>query len=217
MTSIKKVEDKTLLIAGTSKNESQKRKNCSVILSLTVISIIFVITLILTFSLGGNNSSDESSAAGMIGLWPCYGGGLKNQQKSENTNNNIILTRDNIQNINTDCIYTSPDGSVFMGYPAIDDNNNAYFSDASGYITCINLNTCQTCWRQRLANILFGYNESYIIIAHQSLTLFQDSNGNQGILFGGPSIRNWIRDGITNLYSDNFGCYVIALYLNNGS
>eukprot|EP01084_Bolivina_argentea_P266224 451485_1 len=99
-----------------------------------------------------------------------------------------------------------------MGYPAIDNNNNSYFADASGYITCVNLDTCQECWRQHIGTLL-GFDNNMTISVHTSITIFRDSNGDEGLLFGAPSHRY---QGNPN-YPHELGCFALAIHLYNGS
>eukprot|EP01084_Bolivina_argentea_P068521 124741_1 len=124
---------------------------------------------------------------------------------------NVILNEDNINNISILCTYTSPGGMAFLGYPTIDDNNNSYFSDASGYITSINLDSCELNWRTHIGTLL-GYNESITISTYQTLTIFQDSNGNKGLLFGTPTNRVFASN-----YPDNDGCFAVSVHLNDGT
>eukprot|EP01084_Bolivina_argentea_P262647 444227_1 len=193
---------------------NQKRKPYR---SLTIIFIltIFVIAvyLLIAYFVDIFPFQDDSKSTfhpGLYGKFPVHGGSIRMQQKAPNQDK-IKITKENINQLSLDCIYESENGVAFMGYPTIDNNNNVYFCDMySGYITSVNLdNNCQLRWRSHIGELLGYSNKSIIVNNYQSLTIFQDSNGDKGVLFGTP----------TRAYNSdlNQSCYAVALHLNNGS
>eukprot|EP01084_Bolivina_argentea_P100422 180320_1 len=209
---IKKPDRQALLTTTSTKplNTLQKHKKYMVLSLIIVVLLIFIILLFIVFDVF-STSSDSTSTAGMIGKWPTWGGGLKNQQTPP-SNIHIAIDKQNIKNVFPHCIYNSSGGLAFTGFPTVDDDNNTYFSDTSGYITSISLNNCSLHWRQHVGTLL-GFPTMQIQI-FQTLTLFSDSYGNKGALFGAPSTRSsWSNSN----YSDDFGCYAVAVHLNNGS
>eukprot|EP01084_Bolivina_argentea_P123924 219596_1 len=202
--------DKTQLLTEqtNSKCKSHLWKKL-VILMIGIVIIISIIVIILVYTIFSQDKS--SPKAGMFGLWPTYGGDLTNSQKPPNPDK-VVLNHQNIKNVSIECIYESENGTAMLGYPTIDNENNSYFADASGYITCVNLDNCQQpIWRQNVATLL-GFDENIRMVTHQTLTIFRDSNGNEGLLFGTPSYR-----GFGSNYSPELGCYALAVHKNNGS
>eukprot|EP01084_Bolivina_argentea_P265268 449564_1 len=188
-------------------------KNVAIIFGICLIAGITAIFLFVIYDVFDLNSSSKSpSNPGMIGLWPTYGGSLQNQQKPPHSTD-VTINTNNIKNLKIQCIYESPDGIGSTGYPTIDDNLNAYFTDMNGYITSVNLDSCQLIWRSHIGTLL-GYDETMKVITMNSVTLFQDSTAHKGVLFTAPT-RRFPGEGST--YPNNMGCYVIAVHLNNGS
>eukprot|EP01084_Bolivina_argentea_P309794 535900_1 len=189
------------------------RKWCKICVIMSFF-VLILLTGIIIFVIMSNKETNSPNA-GTIGVWPMYGGNLQNQQRSP-YESLIKINKANIANITIDCIYESFGGLAFSGYPTIDNDNNVYFTDMSGYIHCVNLDLCELCWSQNIGNLL-GYdnNNTITISTVQSLTLFIDSSGNKGALFGAPTSRGTF--GSNTNYPDNDGCYAVAVHLKNGT
>eukprot|EP01083_Nonionella_stella_P036225 98859_1 len=185
----------------------QQHRKCRSMLTATVLGLS-VCALVFVFILDVFHLSHDEpfTIAGLIGLWPTYGGSAMNQQSTTSS----ILNTTNIHQVSINCTYTSPGGIGFTGYVTIDDQNFSYFSDASGYITSVHLDTCQPQWRTHIGTLL-GFNTSIKVASYQTLTLFQDSSGEEGLIFGAPTSRSPYFD--TN-YPTDAGCYAIAVHLN---
>ena len=139
---------------------------------------------------------------------PQWGGTIKLQQKAPERTN-ILINKSNIKSVTKQCNYTSMNSNGFYGYVSIDDNNNAYFTDFSGYVTSIDLETCNERWRTKISEAL-GYNSSLInYISRNGLSLFQNSKGEKGVLIGTPNAPTGALGFIQH--------YAFALYQNNGS
>eukprot|EP01084_Bolivina_argentea_P280885 480459_1 len=201
---------KALLTSAQPSTTIPKKHKKTIVFVIMFILILIITIIIFLLTLKVFNGESGESKAGMIGLWPTYGGGLKNQQTPPNSHL-VKINNENIQNVAIKCTYLSPGGIGFTGYPTIDSKNNSYFTDLSGYITCINLDTCNVCWRQHVGSLL-GYS-NITVSTFQTLTLFQDSDGIQGLLFAAPTRRT----GLGNTYPINAGCYALAVHLNDGS
>eukprot|EP01084_Bolivina_argentea_P043359 79894_1 len=195
---------------NTTRNTKRNLLIITGILIIALLMLILIIFVIDVFDLFKDNTSKHE--AGMIGLWPSYGGSQTNQQTSPIKS--YLLTNENIANLSIKCIYLNVNGTEFMGYPTIDNQNYTYLS-AGQYITSIDLNTCQVRWKQRISALLGFTNPNISISSQQALTIFRDSNGTQGLLLGAPSIRN--PHGDWSGYPPDLGCYALAVYLNNGS
>eukprot|EP01084_Bolivina_argentea_P262648 444229_1 len=193
------------------KTSTSPNKKALVVIFLALI-IIIIITAIVLWSLDVFKEKDSKTTPGLIGQWPTFGGTIMNQQMPPKSSD-VILTPNNILNLNTQCIYESPGGLAFTGYITVDNNNHSYFSDGSGYITSVDSDTCQQQWRVSVSELL-GYNNTYNIGAFETLTLFQDSTGNKGALFAAPSTRH---NGWNLVYPHTLGVFAVAVHLNNGS
>eukprot|EP01084_Bolivina_argentea_P158314 275795_1 len=202
--------DTQLLLPAPSSTACGKSRYI-ILISLLCLVIIGVITIFLIVYSVFDSSSSSSNKSEMFGLWPCFGGNIYNQQTSPYPEL-IEITSQNIINVTRNCIYESPNGFATSGYPTIDDENNAYFSDMSGYITKINLENCNVSWRVNVAHLLGEQLSSYTVLIHQSLTLFKDNNNNKGILFGAPNNRQF-----HSTYPINASCYAVAVNIDDGS
>eukprot|EP01084_Bolivina_argentea_P262651 444234_1 len=143
----------------------------------------------------------------LYGKWPIHGGNLENQKSIPSS-----LTLNNIHSLQTNCIYISNNGQSRVGYITIDDDNNGYLSDRSGFITKVDLDDCSATWRINIAEIL-GYNSSNIYIrARNSVTLFTNTNGQKGLLFGtGPLTETVIDEEISS------NCFAVALLISDAT
>ena len=118
-----------------------------------------------------------------------------------------------INNVNV-CSYQAPDlqglsFSGYFGYIAVDNDNNGYATDSSGYIYKFNLNTCQEIWKVNIADTI-GYSGEGEVISRNSITLYD-----KYVLIGAPNGR--IQDGFQFLYPLNETCFAIAFNQNDGS
>eukprot|EP01084_Bolivina_argentea_P294273 506284_1 len=209
--------DHEQLLSKTGPSSNQKKKTILIRISTAVFLIVIIITLILLFNVFDvSDSSSTQSKSGMIGLWPCYGGNLQNQQTSRYPDR-VTITAENIMQVKKQCQYISPDAIGVNGFPTIDDEYFAYFTDLNGFVTKINIETCDLIWRQNVAEVL-GYNSSEISVGtHTSVTLFQDKRGRKGALFGAPSRRTYPGGSWHFSYPLKAGCWAIALSLTDGS
>eukprot|EP01084_Bolivina_argentea_P313409 542748_1 len=214
--SLKEKDIKPLLIGtelpnSRAYNPHKKRRYICFIMAVIIVLIGIVIVIEVmynTFSSLFKNDNESHDYPGVYGKFPTYGGGIKNQQIVPG-HVRLLITKDNVFDMKKQCIYTSNGGSSYVGYIAIDDDNYAYFTDRSGYVTKIELNNCTEIWRVYIATVL-GYNYNITkLISRNSVTLFRDSNGTKAVLLATP------QGGGTPDYSD--GCFAVALYANNGS
>eukprot|EP01084_Bolivina_argentea_P262655 444243_1 len=201
--------------SSKSKN-SCKKKNMIIIVAVSILILIIIIYIISAYvnNIWPFTESDKKINAGLIGEWPVHGGNIRGQQHSPiNIEKEIMITNETIQNIGFLCKYETEGGIIFNGYITV-KNDIGYFTDGSGYIRSVDLDTCNEIWRANI-NELLGYNNTIPIgtgfVSRNSVTLYQDSNGVESILFGAPNYGQ-------NVGSDIFydGCYVLSIELNTG-
>eukprot|EP01084_Bolivina_argentea_P220997 374421_1 len=202
-----KLDTKPLLIdsGDNEKSAPNSKKRAIIIVLVVLITLLLCFAIIQELLKSPNDSHSPPNYPGTYGKWPTYGGNIQNQQIVP-SNTDLFISQQNVYNLTLDCQYTSIGGRGLVGYITIDDENNAYFTDLSGYITKLNLDSCQQIWRASISSVL-GYNESILLLQKQTVTLFQNSKGTKALIFGVP------RFNINN--SD--GCYAVALHCNNGS
>eukprot|EP01084_Bolivina_argentea_P128572 227243_1 len=205
---------KALLTTVDNPSKKSKHSKCvktTIVISILALIIVILIMLVVILDVFAlfEDKSEVNNIAGLIGLWPVWGGNIQNHQIPPYGS---PLNITNIKNVTTICVYKSTNGRATGGYPVIDDNFNAYINDASGWIRSINLDTCQENWNKSIGELL-GYNNSMIILQHNSLTLYQNSNGIKGLLFAAPSHRGCAARGCST-YPNDRGCFAISVYLN---
>eukprot|EP01084_Bolivina_argentea_P132399 233652_1 len=201
------------LLNNYGKPKNKNRIKCIFVSILFLLLFIMILLLLYFFQIWPFN--EESSRGmdgppGIFGEYPLYGGNLKRQQISPHP---VNITRENIFNLEIECSYLSPNGVSFDGYITIDDNNRAYFTDYSGFITCIQLDSCRAIWRKNIAGLL-GYNTNTVkIVSRNSVTIYIDKGtGLKSVLFGTPNKR------IHSIgYQADWPCYAISLDIRNGN
>eukprot|EP01084_Bolivina_argentea_P267835 454766_1 len=168
---------------------------------IIIISIVIVITYVEEIWL----FEKKSSIAGMYGKFPCHGGTAKNQHNSLNSH----IFKHNIHQLSTQCIFNGTEFEHHLiGYIVIDNNNNAYFGRTGSYsLRSVDLNSCQQRWMVSISDLL-DFDDSYIYQVTGTPTLFQQSNGKQGILFGTINNVNYTR---------KLPCYAVAVDIDDGS
>eukprot|EP01084_Bolivina_argentea_P039372 72756_1 len=198
-------------------HQTSKRRK-TIIITLIIFAICLISTYIIVAYITGIFPFKESEKIefqpGLYGKWSIHGGNIQNQQRAPNQNK-IQINQQNVKDLSFECTYKSQGGQAFIGYPTVDNDNNAYFCDrTSGYIISINLdNNCSENWRSHIGELL-GHNKSLTVNNHQTLTIFQDSVGDKGLLFGTPTRLNPNND----LFEfGDFSCYAVAIHLINGS
>eukprot|EP01084_Bolivina_argentea_P253451 425722_1 len=159
-----------------------------------VITVLFVI---ITYS-----SASEF-------LWSTWGGTAENQQRTPVTTN-VFINEANIESMQEICQYTSVDGIMMYGfttvYKSFDGQYNGVFSDFSGNIININLDTCIPNW---IVNITEVLDEDREYVTRNGLSLFTDpSTGNEGVIFATPNAGDV-------LFAETMK-YAVALHLNTG-
>eukprot|EP01084_Bolivina_argentea_P167561 290784_1 len=216
----KKEQETNALLDTITHNESKCFKFDKKLISLIIIcGLIICTTLILVLYMVILNEKDTKvkSEAGLYGLWGCYGGNPENQQIAPQESE-VIINEDNIKNVSLLCTYDSIMKSIdgmsheYSGYVTIDENNRGYITDGTGHITCIDLNSCTEIWSVNAAHIL-GYDSTKTKLAmRNTATLFTNSHGTKGIIFGTPNIRSKSVN-----YNRSLPCYAVALNIENGS
>eukprot|EP01084_Bolivina_argentea_P314979 545617_1 len=173
-----------------------------------IVSIIVIATIILIFTLANPFESSTKSDAGTFGKWPSYGGNSQNQQIAPKQAN-VKLTEHNVQNLSVHCIQTFSLGNQFVGYITVDDEDNAYITNGPNAFK-INLTDCTNIWSVNVAQLI-GYNTSntQLLFRHVA-TLFKNTNGDKGIIFGAPSHR-------ANGVSTFNPCYAVAINTLDGT
>eukprot|EP01084_Bolivina_argentea_P266228 451496_1 len=196
-----------------NEDKSKRRKSC-ITITFIVVVLVVVIYFITAYFAKLPPFEETKTSVGLYGKWAVHGGNIKQQQRAPNQNN-IKIRQENIKNVVIDCVYKSENGTAFIGYPTIDNDNNAYFCDrTSGYITSIDLdNNCTQRWRSHIGELL-GHDKSVTINNYQTLTIFQDSNGDKGLLFGTPTR---LRPNNNLFEVGDYGCYAVAIHLKDGS
>eukprot|EP01084_Bolivina_argentea_P056865 103994_1 len=180
----------------------------------TIVFLIIVIITVLIYLYVFDESSSETINIGLFGEWSVHGGNIQNTQIPSKPNN-VILTSKNVNKLTIDCnieslgVYGST-GSSHEGYINVDDNDNAYFGDLTGFITKINVNTCSIKWRKHIG-ILLGYSNNTTLAVRNSLALYKNRDGKDLILFGAPNNRG----GSTN-YGFYEPCWAVIISCDNG-
>ena len=90
---------------GTQSKQCHKRKN---VIIFVVVIIIVVIALMLLFFIFDifNTSAKDSVHAGMLGLWPSYGGSFQNKQSPPDSTT-VLINRDNVKSLRIKWTYSS--------------------------------------------------------------------------------------------------------------
>eukprot|EP01084_Bolivina_argentea_P208727 355743_1 len=203
-----------LLSTSHTGGTTVKRNKLKLVFSVIIVSVLaFVILILYLYNMWPFANDEEShqidGPPGLFGEWPIYGGNLERQQTSPNY---VNITQQNIFNMDIKCKYPSLNSESFDGYITIDDNNRAYFTDYSGCITCIDLDSCKEIWRKDIANLL-GYNSNIRMISRNSVTLYIDKgNGLKSVLFGTPNKR-----ALSYGYEPDWPCYAVSLNVRNGN
>eukprot|EP01084_Bolivina_argentea_P139653 245667_1 len=198
-----------LMTIGNDKHSTLNKKKYAKFGSICLlVSVVIGLLILILWSFGDSSPSNKS---GPIGKFPFHGGNTMNQQIALNSK----LTAENmINSLSTKCIfnYSTNYGTKFSGYITIDNNNRAYWSDMSGYVFCIDINSCSEIWRINISEITHEPFSN-----RNTMSLFQDSNGNKGALFG-TNYAIFSGSGSPG-YSGNasYGCYAIALNIKDGS
>ena len=98
--------------------------------------------------------------------------------------------------------------STYFGYISIDNDNNGYATDSSGYLFKFDLDTCDEIWKVNIAETI-GFPD-VPVISRNSVTLYD-----KYVLIGAPNGRHL--DGFQYLYPFNASCYALAFNQNDGS
>ena len=215
--------DNTALL---SKSQKRQRKQSSwkehkgkiAFVSILIILLIGGGITIWYFYFDNIHGDDEQQTyndgpPGLFGQWPIYGGNLQNQQISPFQ---VNITSENIGNVEHKCSYFIEGGRSFDGYIVIDDDNNAYFPDYTGYITCVNLDSCNEVWRKNI-NELLGLEVSSTttkLVSRNSVTLYIDNaTHRKSVLLGTPNKRRE-----SNLWpiDNDHPCYLLSLDARTG-
>eukprot|EP01084_Bolivina_argentea_P139652 245665_1 len=169
--------------------------------TLVVIGVCVIIVILL-------NKEDESLSIGTFGKFGMHGGNKKNQQISINSK----ITAQNIDSLQQICDFNATSSLFFSGYITVDDDEHAYFGGNAGYISCIDINSCSLIWKIKITDIVNTVDLPETA-SRNTLSLFQDKNGNKGILFGTPNEAGQM----TNHKLFNYPCFAIALNIKDGS
>eukprot|EP01084_Bolivina_argentea_P086400 156168_1 len=156
----------------------------------------------------------SDSNIGLSGKWSSWGNNALNSQTS--TDASSLLTSSTIQSLTqNECVYTgNEDNTGFFGFVTVDDDYNAYFGEYNtGYVTSISLIDCTERWRINIA-VALGLSSSLKLVSRNTLTLFDNSNGEQGVIFGSTNSVNAADNSGWGIHS---GCYVLALSTIDGS
>ena len=143
-------------------------------------------------------------------LWETWGGTLKNQQSTPNTTS-VFIDKTNIKDVSELCQYKQIFGYASYGFTTVYRSNNSLYgiiTDFSGHITNINLDTCNLLWKTHIGSALGSPNMIYV--TRNGVSLFKDSLGREGVIFGTPNIPS-------PTVPSNATLYVVALNLHNGT
>eukprot|EP01084_Bolivina_argentea_P315914 547478_1 len=188
-------------------SKTSKKGVCIFSKTRIIICTLFVIFTLIAASMGlyyyfTTDESTKIDSAGLSGLWPVWGGGLLNQQRAPD---DTIVNRNNIEFVSMQCTYNSLSASEMTGYITIDETGDyGYWTDNSGYVTSINLDSCETKWRVNINEILNVTSTN--LRSANGVTLFRDSNGINGVLVATPELQ---------VLTDT--AYAFALHQQNGS
>eukprot|EP01084_Bolivina_argentea_P252116 423110_1 len=162
---------------------------------------IFTIVMLL-------QHTNARASVSLHGKWPIHGGNIENQQSTPKTSIKYI-NAETVSDIEMNCIYESEGSISFNGFVTIDNKNNGYFTDTSGFLKSINLETCAENWSKNIATLL-GYNSSTTkIVSRNSVTLYKIGKI-KALLFGTPNSRP------NSIYSDYEPCYIVSVSLKSG-
>eukprot|EP01084_Bolivina_argentea_P147313 257771_1 len=203
-------DNTTSLIADKpSKNKRYRCKFFIIVISIIVTIVVSTaVILIITNVVKSNN--DRNKISGTYGKWSSYGGSPTNQQFAPKESN-VIINKNNIKNMSLQCAYSISNVVYdYNGYITIDEDNYGYVTDAASNAFKIDLDSCTIIWIVNIAEILGYIIDGQRLYSRHTATLFQNSNGDKGILFGAP---NLMRVGISAFD----GCWAVALNIKDGS
>eukprot|EP01084_Bolivina_argentea_P292716 503303_1 len=199
------------------KNTKRNNKTLIIVLLSIVIIVIILLSIFLIIETDlFKNDPNVKYEAGVYGKWSSYGGNPQNQQISTKQSY-VTINETNIVNLSLLCMHQIQIKSDityngYSGYITVDDEHYAYITDGSGDAYKLNLNNCQYIWRTNIATLL-GYNSTEnTFVMRQTATLFRNSNGIKGILFGTPNF-----DRMNSGVSFFDPCWAIALDVTDGS
>lgn len=148
--------------------------------------------------------------AGSFGAYPMHGGNHMKQQIALESN----INSDNIHSLDKLCTFSQDGIYGYTGYPVVDNDNNAYFTDNSGYKS-MDIDTCTLNWEVTNYDFdgLIGMPQG-LGLTYGSLNtpaLIQTDAGDKAVLFGWHLWAQSANGTFTK------GCYMVALRLDNGS
>ena len=148
--------------------------------------------------------------SGSFGAYPMHGGNHMKQQIALDSN----INKDNVHSLASLCTFSQDGSSGYIGYPVVDDDNNTYFTDNSGYKS-INIETCTLNWEVSNAEFeaLLGVDEGLSSPSMNTPALIETDGGDRAVLFGYHQLGELLKGNFT-LTS---GCYIAALRVEDGS
>eukprot|EP01084_Bolivina_argentea_P098021 176192_1 len=181
-----------------------------------IVTILFLTCVLLTILLlyylevwPFQQKTPTDIPIGLYGKFPTWGGNMQNQQTTP-SNVAHLINKDNIKMINAyepHCIYNSYGSHYNYGFTVIDDNDYAYISDGSGFVTSINLtNNCSELWRVNIGAVLgFNFSQPNEFISRNGMSIYMNKQSIKSLIIGTPNRG----------YGDG-SCWIFALNTNNG-
>eukprot|EP01084_Bolivina_argentea_P220439 373589_1 len=159
------------------------------------------------------SESDDSNntEGGIFGAYPLHGGNKEKQQIALDSQ----ITAENVMDIQILCSYSEDDAFGYMGYPIVDDENNVYFADNSGFKS-VNINDCSLNWKIDMEQLKEMVDECCPSPSQNTPALVQTKYNEEVVLFGYTA---WEKEylNISVLTKQNRGCYMVALRVTDGS
>eukprot|EP01084_Bolivina_argentea_P030391 56331_1 len=186
---------------------SKKTNKLICITVVLIVSVVIFLLITYTAAIWPFISTHEASKAGIYGKYPVWGGNIQNRQISINSQ----ITQKNVFNLSQLCIYTGLETDLFLrGYIVVDNQNNGYFGDTSGFVRSINLDSCEINWSVFINDIL-NHTGPGLLNLYNTPTLYRTNNDQQAMIFGASALMRAVEQ------IDESGCYAVALNTNDGS
>ena len=120
------------------------------------------------------------------------------------------INNSNVHSLRKWCEFGEPGSWGYTGYPLVDDDNNTFFTDSSGYKS-VDIDSCTVNWE--VSNLemdaMVGVDEGASFPSLNSPALIETAAGDRAVLFGYHVLKE-AGNAVT-------GCYIAALRVENGS
>ena len=143
-----------------------------------------------------------------FGAYPMHGGNNMKQQIALDSN----IDTENIHTLDKLCTFSQNGSWGYTGYPVVDNDGNAYFTDNAGYKS-MDIATCTLNWEvtNYRADVMAGIANGSSYASLNTPSLIVTDSGDEAVLFGH---HQW-------WWTDDFymtkGCYILALRVEDGS